>query len=128
MPENKLDLGDWIALERGIVGLITIIFGLSLAGYWVTISRYIELTGFWSWILGLTNTQIAVLSLLVGIIYIYTGYLLWHRYKEGKWIASILAVFEIFVFPIGTFALALPTLYTLYASDIKNEWTKTIEI
>jgi len=128
MPENELDMGDTLGLIYGIVGCLTIVFGLSLAGYWVEFAQYIELSGFWAIVLSLTNTEIAIASLMFGAIYILTGMLVWRRYKLGKVMATIIGAFAIFVFPIGTFAIAFPTFYILYMGKLKGEWKKELDL
>ena len=127
MPKNKLDWGDAVAIVFFIMGTASVFGGLLFSKVWAEVSRFFESAGFMVTWFNFDTTVATLILLGFGIMYLLTGYLVAERYKEGKVLAFIFGIIFLFAFPIGT-VIGLITLYTILASDVKNEFTKEIEL
>ena len=127
MPKNKLDWGDVVAILFFILGILSVIGGLLFSTVWAELSRFLESAGFMVTAFNLDTTLATILLLGFGVMYILIGYLVAERYKEGKVLAFIFGILFLFAFPVGT-VIGLITLYTILASDVKNEFVREIEI
>ena len=127
MPKNKLDWGDVVAILFFILGILSVIGGLLFSTVWAELSRFLESAGFMVTAFNLDTTLATILLFGFGVMYILIGYLVAERYKEGKVLAFIFGILFLFAFPVGT-VIGLITLYTILASDVKNEFVREIEI
>ena len=127
MPKNKLDWGDVVAIIFFIIGMVSVLGGLLFSTVWAELSRFLESAGFMITLFNFDTTLATMTLFGFGIMYMLTGYLVAERYKEGKVLAFIFGIIFLFAFPIGT-VIGIITLYTMLASDVKNEFTKEIEL
>ena len=116
-----------MAIVFFIMGTASVFGGLLFSKVWAEVSRFFESAGFMVTWFNFDTTVATLILLGFGIMYLLTGYLVAERYKEGKVLAFIFGIIFLFAFPIGT-VIGLITLYTILASDVKNEFTKEIEL
>lgn len=110
-PDGVILIALWYFLIGVIlaVGALTLLV-LPMATVWFTQSGFDRLAGMWALGIGFTFTASgAVLSLI-------TGWGLLKLKEWARWLAMGLALFKLFLFPLGTVAGVLILIYLLQAN------------